>query len=84
MSNDYRCYACCQENCGYSQCKCSCHVKVGDRATYNYATATATTYSPREVFFFKQRCKIHKRYEAKRKPQIPCEPCWRLWISLHP
>lgn len=20
-----RCYACCQENCGYSRCECDCH-----------------------------------------------------------
>lgn len=29
-------------------------------------------------------CEVHKRYRAKRPPQVTCEGCWRLWILTHP
>jgi hypothetical protein len=26
-------------------------------------------------------CKVHRRYQAKRKPRVPCEDCWRQWFN---
>lgn len=30
----------------------------------------------------KPGCKIHRRYQAKRKPRVACEQCWRMWFSV--
>lgn len=29
-------------------------------------------------------CKEHPRYQVKRKPRLPCEKCWRMWIKVNP
>lgn len=26
------------------------------------------------------RCKVHRRYQVKRKPRSTCEACWELWV----
>lgn len=26
-------------------------------------------------------CPIHRRYQAKRKPRVLCEDCWRMWFE---
>ncbi len=28
------------------------------------------------------KCKIHPRYQAKRKPRLACEACWSLWFKV--
>lgn len=30
------------------------------------------------------KCKTHPRYQAKRKPRVACEACWRKYITLNP
>lgn len=30
------------------------------------------------------KCKDHPRYQAKRKPRVACEMCWRMWIEKSP
>ena len=30
------------------------------------------------------KCHIHKRYEAKRKPRAKCPYCWRMYLQIHP
>jgi len=27
------------------------------------------------------KCKRHPRYQAKRKPRLACEDCWRKWFA---
>ena len=27
-------------------------------------------------------CAQHPRYQVKRKPRVPCEACWRMWIEV--
>jgi hypothetical protein len=29
-------------------------------------------------------CKKHPRYQAKRKPRVPCEGCWRKYVHINP
>lgn len=29
-------------------------------------------------------CTTHRRYQALRKPRVPCEMCWRMWIARYP
>jgi hypothetical protein len=30
------------------------------------------------------KCAEHKRYQAKRRPRVPCEACWRMYVAAHP
>lgn len=32
----------------------------------------------------KSPCKVHRSYLAKRKPQTPCEACWRFYVGRNP
>ena len=27
-------------------------------------------------------CKRHPKYRALRKPSVPCDPCWYLWVTV--
>ena len=30
------------------------------------------------------KCAEHRRYQAKRKPRVACEGCWRLYLRVNP
>jgi len=76
----FRCYTCCQENCGYTQCPCLCHPFDAVLQT-PLLTAMADVSKPIPVAAIQTKCKAHPRYRVKRKPRSPCEVCWRAWIG---
>lgn len=30
------------------------------------------------------RCKQHPKYRAVHRPNVNCDPCWKMYISKHP
>jgi len=93
-----RCYGCAQENCDIKPCDCWCHkpkqkiqIDLSDPDTR--ATFESAQQAKREVASWpawkrgeveKPSCSKHRRYQAKRKPRVPCEACWRMYITKHP
>lgn len=91
-----RCYACCQENCGYGPCSCSCHAVEKKYQAVEGARTRAEDMvkrgmdlneAGREIARAKtleHPCPTHRRYRVKRRPATACEHCWRMWIGVNP
>lgn len=88
-----RCYACSQENCSRQtpDCQCACHdreVREVGKYDDNWSAIAKSAFSAAardEAEKLKNaKCAEHPRYQAKRKPRLPCEACWRYFVRLNP
>ncbi len=82
-----RCYGCTQENCSSPQvhCYCWCH---GEPA-FNSPLVEASKRAEKLLVdacgpFPDLKCSVHRRYQAKRRPRVNCEACWRMYVANHP
>lgn len=79
-----RCYACCQENCGYSRCSCTCHFGHEKPAPAPTVGIMAHVHTEDFTGLALERCINHYRYQAKRRPTGNCEACWRYYFQVNP
>lgn len=89
-----RCFACCQENCGYSRCYCPCHgprgmgpLAIANERAGKMIRDAVELIEDRKAFEQldgKCPCKKHRTYRAIRKPTTSCEECWRFYVRMHP
>jgi hypothetical protein len=67
---------------GESEYRCAaCKVWVTQKGVQVYFPEVAKTPA---VPLAAPQCPEHPRYQAKRKPRLPCEACWRKFIYLNP
>ncbi len=84
-----RCYACCQENCGYGPCSCECH-RAAFLSEVRAEKAAKARAFPKHLqakldkLLAHTKCKKHRAYKAIRKPRSNCEACWRFYIRSNP
>lgn len=87
-----RCWGCCQENCGYTYCGCSCHPYEETLPPKSVEPLPETEaelrkreenilLNDRKINLANGRCLDHRRYKTKRRPRGSCEWCWALWLK---